>query len=251
VNPSQELSRQGLKPLDWEGVLQAARARLSPEDAKAFARLHRNFTAYVSEETLTRFYAFVFSRGLQLDINGFRYRRLENILTALFSLPGRQSARVLEVGAGAGILSEAVRSQLSPLLHVTQDICAQAREHLAARGFAVLPYPAPAAPPEGPFDLILCADSLGELNSDDDGLLAKPDSASLPDFGDMLEDRYGFVQKVGTWKPYLAPSGRLLIWEPFTHLAVWKGLAGLFEADWNTRLDETVPGGEYLELSLP
>jgi hypothetical protein len=130
---------------------------------------------------------------------------------------------------------------------VVQDPCVGARDHLAAEGFTVLPHPAPAEPPGGPFDLILCADSLGEINSDDDGYLRDPANAEHPDFADALEDRYGFVQKLAPWKRYLAPAGKLILWEPFNRAEIWTALSGLLATcGWRVASAE-----DRLELTLP
>jgi hypothetical protein len=250
MDPRQELSSQGLKPMGWEDVLREVQGKLSAEDWKTFSRLHRNFVGYVSQGTLARFYGFVFSHGLQREINGFRFHRLEKIIAALAARPER-GARVLDVGAGAGIVAGAARKILSPSEYVAQDLCDGARDYLSSRGFPVLPHPLPASPQGKPFDLILCADSLGELNSDEDAFLSQPANASLPLFAEAIEERYGFAQKLQTLKPYLSPSGRLLMWEPFSHRAVWEALARYLGPAWKTRLDTGIPGGEYLELSIP
>lgn len=247
-DPGRELASQGLKPLQWADVLNAIQAKLTPEDWKTFTRLHRNFVGYSSEATLTRFYDFVFSRGLQLDVNCFRFHRLEKILAGLSAQ--RSGARILDVGAGAGIVAEAARKWLSPSGYAAQDICAEARAHLAAKGLRVLPHP-PAAAPIEPFDLILCADSLGELNSDEDRFLSDPENARHPLFAEAVEERYGFAQKLETWRAWLAGGGSLLLWEPIANRAVWEALAGYLGASWKTRLDISVPGGEFLELSSP
>lgn len=237
--------------MGWDEVVKAVEGRLSPEDFRTFKRLHGHFTGYLSETTLSRFYGFVFARGLQLEVNGYRFHRLERILAGLAAAGPATGQRVLELGAGAGILAEAAKSLLSPREYVVQDICPGPRDFLASRGHALLPHPAPASPPGGPFDLILAADALGEINSDEDGFLRDPANETHLDFAEALEERYGFAQKLAPWKPYLAAAGKLLLWEPFSRREIWGALAGyLAREGWQASLREPLPGGEFLELSI-
>lgn len=243
-----ELKGQGLTSRSWQGVLDTVRKRLGPADWEKFSRLHRNFVAYRSETTLSRFYGFVFSQGLHLEINGFRHNRLSAILGDLSreAVPGLS---ILDIGAGAGILASALRRHFAPKSLMLQDPCDAARAELMAQGFSVLPHPAPAAPSGAGFELLICADSLGEINSDDDGLLANPDGVDPALLPEVLEQRFGFAQKLRPWKAYLAPGGRLLLWEPFAYQGIWDALSrSLSASGWETRLETPAPGHSYLEL---
>lgn len=245
-----ELSALGLKPMAWTEVLRAVQERLEPPDRDRFVRLHKNFVGYISQDTLNRFYGFVFSRGLQLEINGFRFNRLESILDVLVPMikPGLS---ILDVGAGAGLVATILLKLARPKSYVTQDPCREVRDHLMSMGFAVLPHPAPNPPPNGRFDLILCIDSLGELNADEDGALANPDKVAPEDLPRLIEERYGFAQKLEGWKPYLAAGGKLMIWEPIAHRLAWSAIEKLAEGEgWSTRFWGEAPRHSYLELTL-
>lgn len=250
MRAKEELIAQGLRPSAWPEVVEAVRKRLDPPLHERFVRLHRNFASYVSQETLDRFYAFVFTHGLYLEVNGYRFHRLESILDTALDRVGPGDA-VLDVGAGAGIIATAIVKHVRPRKYVTQDPCREARDHLKSLGFAVLPHPAPAGPPSERFDLILAADSLGELNADDDGALAQPDQVPVQELGPMLEERYGYARKLEDWKPYLAAGGRVLLWEPISHRAVWSALETLLGGSgWAARFHGGTPRDSYLELTL-
>lgn len=252
-----ELRRLGLARKGWTEVLEEVRTRLPEEEQERFTRLHRNFVGYRSETTASRFYGFVFSRGLHLPINGFRFDRLAAVLGDLLpEIP--PGCSILDVGAGAGIIASVVRRLREPVRLAVQDTCAEVRDELRAQGFEVLPHPVPAAPSTNapgaardPFDRILCIDSLGEINSDDDGVLARPEAASDPFFGDMLEERYGFARKLEGWKPWLAPAGRILLWEPFAYPEAMAAVgAMLAENGWKAQSHTRSPGRNYLEAWL-
>lgn len=242
-----ELRRQGLEPKTWKEALEAIRSRLSPSDMERFSRAHRNFVAYRSDSTLDRFYGTVFSLGLQHEVNGHRFGRLITILEDLFAetLPGEA---ILDLGAGAGYLAAALLRHRAPRAYVVYDPVPAVRDELLAQGLAVLPHPPPGAP-EPTFDLILCADSLGEVNADDDGMLSRPDGIAAGELPEQMEQRYGFAEKLAAWKPYLAPGGRILIWEPFAYPEAFAALAALLgEHGWNPLVKARAPGRNYLEI---
>lgn len=256
IDIEKELQSLGLTSKPWSGVLAAVKAKLPPQDWERFSRLHKNFTGYRSESTLSRFYGFVYSQGLQLEINAYRYGRLKAILEDLL-LETPPGLSILDIGAGAGILAAVLKKSRPPKKLVLQDPCKEVRDELTAQGFSVLPHPTPASPLDLPvpdaagFDLLICADSLGEINSDDDGALAKPNGVSAADLPPILEERYGFAQKLRLWKPYLAPGGRVLLWEPFAYQNAMESLAVLLRSDgWEARLQARSPVRNYLELRL-
>jgi SAM-dependent methyltransferase len=242
-----ELRGLGLVPKSWPQTLEALKAKLAKQDWETFSRLHRNFTGYRSDSTLSRFYGFVFSHGLQLDINAYRFGRLMAVLADLLPelTPG---SAILDIGAGSGIIASLIKRRLAPREYVVQDPCPEVRDELTAQGFTVLPHPAPAALPSG-FDVLLCVDSLGEVNGDDDGQLAKPSDIEPAELADMLEQRYGFAQKLEPWKAYLAPGGRVLLWEPIPYQNAMEALAQLLRNEgWEAVLHARSPGRNYLEL---
>jgi len=245
----EELRALGLEPRTWDEAVAAAKEKLPQADRAAFLRHHRNFVEYVSEDTLNRFYGFVFSRGISHEINSFRFQRLESVLSALLPIlpPGLS---VLDVGAGSGIPGAVLLKHGHLKRYVAQDPCREVRDYLQSMGFAVLPHPVPRVPPGGAFDRILCLDSLGELNSDDQGALAEPD-LPLEDRVRLVEQLYGFGQKLEPWKPYLAEGGRVLVWEPIKHLGAWEAIGTHLNAyGWNPRFHGTAPSNSYLELTL-
>ncbi|MDB5106806.1 MAG: hypothetical protein JWP91_4495 [Fibrobacteres bacterium] len=246
-----ELRNQGLEPRTWSQTLDAIKAKLEKPDWEAFSRLHRNFVGYRSDTTLSRFYGFVFTHGLQIAVNDFRFRRLTAILEDLLPelTPG---LAILDVGAGAGIIAAVVKRNCAPRSYTVQDPCREVRDELAAQGYATLPHPVPDAPASDTrFDVILCADSLGEVNADDDGLLAKSDGAEVSELPGLIEERYGFAEKLRLWKPYLAPGGRILLWEPFAYPNAMEALAVfLRESGWNVLFHQRAPGRNYLEIRI-
>lgn len=250
MRPKEELLALGLKPMAWDEVLKAVQEKLGPADRDLFLRHHRNFVGYLSQDTLERFYAFVFSHDLHLEVNGFRFHRIEGILEILLSriVPGQC---ILDVGAGAGLIAAILLNRCMPKTYVTQDLCRGARDFLLSMGFAVLPHPAPERPPGGLFDLILCADSLGEINSDDQGALAGPDPAGAGDLSRMIAERYGFAEKLEPWKSYLAEGGKVFLWEPIARRKAWEAIGTDLEKNgWKTRLHGDMPRHSYLELTL-
>lgn len=243
-----ELMAMGLQPRTWAEASAEAREKLAPGDRATFLRLHRAYVEYLSPDTINRFHGFVFSHGIQFEINSFRFHRLEGVLETLLPLltPGLS---ILDVGAGAGIIATLVVKHAHPRIYVTQDPCREVRDYLQSMGFTVLPHPPPPAPPTGPFDRLLCVDSLGELNSDEDGAALEPDRTPSERIR-LIEQAYGFGQKLEGWKPYLAEGGKVLIWEPIRHRQVWEAMAGhLRDHGWIPVLHGDSPRNTYLELT--
>jgi SAM-dependent methyltransferase len=246
---SSELRRQGLAPLAWDEALAAIQARLSPADMQNFSRAHRNFIGYRTDSTLERFYGTVFALGVQHEVNGNRFGRLAGILEDLCAeiLPGQA---ILDVGAGAGYVATALLRHRAPKTYVAYDLVPAVRDELLAQGLRVLPHPPPSAP-EASFDAILCVDSLGEVNADDDGSLSRADGIVADELPEQLEQRYGFAEKLSAWKPFLAPDGRILLWEPFAYPEAFTALATLLGArGWKAETRSRSPGRNYLEIRL-
>jgi SAM-dependent methyltransferase len=244
-----ELGALGLASKTWAETLEIIKAKLAKPDWETFSRLHKNFVGYRSETTLERFYGFVFTHGLHLDINAYRFRRLTSVLTDLLPLlnPGLS---ILDVGAGSGIIATLIQKRIAPKRLMVQDHCRAVRDELTAQGFPLLPHP-PSPIGSADFDLLLCVDSLGEINADDDGMLAKPDAVAAADLPGLLEERYGFVQKLDAWKGYLAPGGRVLLWEPFAYPNAMEALSiVLGNEGWDAAFHAPAPGRNYLELRL-
>ncbi|MBW8887710.1 MAG: hypothetical protein JF616_08130 [Fibrobacteres bacterium] len=242
-----ELLRQGLAPLAWKDSLAAIKAKLSPADMERFTRAHKNFVAYRSESTLTRFYGTVFALGVYREVNGYRFARLAAVLSdALAEIPA--GASILDVGAGGGFVAAALLRHRAPRNYVVYDPVPAVRDELAAQGLSLLPHPPPSSP-DSRFDVILCVDSLGEINSDDDGTLLRPEGATPEELPGLLEQRYGFAYKLAAWKPYLAPEGRILLWEPFAYPEALVAVARQLElSGWKAQVRSRAPGRNHLEI---
>ncbi len=250
VDTEKELVFYGLNPGTWKDAERVIKGVLSPTDWDTFNRLHRNFVGYRSISTSDKFYGFVFSHDLHMEINRHRFRRLSQILQVL-SLEVNPAQSILEVGAGAGILADLIKKQNASVTYMVQDQCKEVQGFLERKGLPVLEHPTPARPPVEPFDLILCVDSLGEVNSDEDDLLYENSPVKDADFPLLLEERYGIALKLHSWKPYLAPSGRVLFWEPFKHQRAWNALTKLLQSEgWKVSTGKVLSAPAYLELRL-
>ena len=253
---ARELQTLGLAPRTWADALAAIKARLAPADFEKFSRAHKNFVGYRSDTTLSRFYGSVFALGVQAEVNGYRFARLVQVLEDLLpEVP--PDASVLEVGAGAGYIATLIQRHCAPRSYIVYDTCAAARDELTAQGFTTLPHPPPSLPvapwiTDGKgFELILCVDSLGEINSDDDGLLSRSDGATPEELPELMEQRYGFGQKLAAWRPWLAPGGRILLWEPFAYPGAMEAVAAYLAGNgWQARVASRSPGRNYLEIRL-
>ena len=233
--------------MSWGDALAAIQARLTPADMERFSRAHKNFIAYRTESTLTRFYGTVFALGLQHEVNANRFVRLLGILEDLFAEVPTGLA-ILDVGAGAGYVAGALLRQRAPKAYVAYDPVPAARDELLAQGLTVLPHPPPPLP-EKPFDAILCVDSLGEVNSDDDGLLSRAGAIPTEEMAVQMEERFGFAEKLALWKPYLAADGRILLWEPFAYPEAFAAVAlYLGSHGWEAEVKSRAPGRNYLEI---
>ncbi len=250
IDLPQQLHSLGLVKRTWPETLAAIKAALPPADLEKFTRAHKNFVAYRSETTLSRFYGTVFSLGIQALVNGYRYGRLLQVLEDLLPAltPGM---KVLDVGAGGGYIATLAMRHRSPAAYYVQDNCAAVRDELTAQGFTVLPHPAPAtAPIQGGFDRILCVDSVGELNGDDDGQLARPGGVPEAELPEQMEERYGFAQKLEAWKPFLARGGRILLWEPFNFPDAYRAVGSyLGRKGWNAEVANPAASRYHLSLS--
>ena len=220
VSPESHLRQQGLAPLDWREVLSRIEQKLTPPETQTFQRLHRAFAAYPAAHTVRAFYDFAAQRDLLPLLASFRFDRLVNLAGALstYSFAGK---RVLDFGAGGGYLAAYLRA-LGAEVAVADHSTATLRR-LEALGHTVLEENAAA------FDFILCADSLGEINADEDEWLATPENAEDPEYPRELEARYGFAEKLAPLLPLLAAGGSLLLFEPVSQPHFWRGAAQALE----------------------
>ncbi len=237
-------------PGSWKESLDSIRGWLSPLEWETFSRLHRNFVGYRSNDTLNRFYGFVFSQNLQNEINRPRFGRLSGVLQILLEeIPPGLS--ILDIGAGSGLIATLLKRGRSPSPYVVQDICKEARQFLSLQGFDVLTEPVPRVPAQK-FDRIISVDSLGEVNADEDEFLSEASSLTEIEYSIMMEERYGLGLKLEGWKSYLKPNGRFFFWEPFKHARAWKTLENLLiSSGWKVQLRCESTRQAYLELTLP
>lgn len=228
VLPEAFLRDRGLAPLAWNDVLRRMEARLGA-DAETFTRLHRAFVAYPTERTCRAFYDFAARHDLLDLLASHRHDRLLALTRRLdLDIQDRPAGAALDYGAGSGALAARLRDagfSVSAL-----DLSSLTQERLAAQGFA--------RPRDNEiFDLILCADSLGEIHADEDDWLADPANAAHEAFEDELEARYGLSHKLKVLKDLLKPDGTILLYEPVPAEAFWRGAARLLEnRNWHARL---------------
>jgi SAM-dependent methyltransferase len=226
ASPESLLRRQGLASLTWEEVLLRIEQKLTPLETQTFQRLHRAFAAYPAAHTVRAFYDFAAQRDLLALLAAFRYNRLVDIVAALsvFSFEGR---RVLDFGAGGGYLAGVLRD-LGAEVSVA-DISPATLRRLESRGHSVFRIPEDVTAGRL-FDFIVCADSLGEINADEDDWLASPENLDSGNFSSELEARYGFSEKLAALRPLLAPGGGVLVFEPVAREHFWRGAARALEA---------------------
>jgi len=234
-SPESFLHHSGLAPLDWNEVLQRIECQLTPLETQTFRRLHGALAAYPTPHTVRSFYDFAAQRELLPVLASFRFERLVDLCAALLKLNGTEGnagaffagKRILDYGAGGGYLADFLRT-LGADVTVTDFSPATVRS-LASKGFSTLP----AAAPEVSglrFDLILCADSLGEVHADEDDWLSAPEHLDDPLYPAELEARYGFAEKLASLRPLLAPGGTVLVFEPIPLPHFWLGAARALEA---------------------
>ncbi len=216
-----DLRQLGLSPLTWGEVLEQIAKRLGPTQGDSFSRLHRNFVAYPTETTLKKFYAFCYQNRLEDLLASFRFERLARILATLQATLG-SGGRFLDVGAGGGYALRWLQSQKPALELAATDWAIEAQ--------ALWPVGTYLFETQATYDFILCADSLGEIHGDDDGLLSDPSPARLPNIEIELEYRFGFGAKLEVWRPHLATNGLVLLLEPLRHRELWPVLSRVLSA---------------------
>lgn len=245
--PEEFLRARGVEPLAWEDVLRRVETRLAPADAAAFARAHRAFVAYPAEHTARAFYDLAARHDLLGLLAGARHARLAAILAAVaedVAAAGTRAraARALDVGAGGGFAAAWLRDVLGMTVRAT-DLSPATAARLDGLGFG-------APDPGETFDLVLCADSLGEVHADEDDWLADPANADDAGYADELEARYGFASKLEPLRARLAPGGVVVLFEPVPQPHFWRGAARALEAaGWAADL-RTTPAAR-LVVGLP
>ncbi len=236
--------------MTWDEVLQAIEGRLSATDLETFKRRHRNFVGYPVEQTCRAFYDFAATNSLLNLLASYRFERLCRIAACLSPLPLR-NRKVLELGSGGGHLAGFLREELGAEVTV-MDWSLQTIHYLKAAGFKTLSSPNDADAREKSFDFIVCADSLGEVNSDEDSWLREPENAVEPTYVDELDQRYGFAAKLAAWKPLLAEGGNVLLFEPIGLPMFWQGaVASLRQSGWKAEILDPEPIWGLVATSEP
>jgi SAM-dependent methyltransferase len=231
LSPESHLRQQGLTPLAWDEILTLVEQKLTPTESQTFQRLHRAFAAYPAAHTVRAFYDFAAQRDLLALLAGFRFERLVDLAGALSTqaLAGR---RALDYGAGGGYLAAYLRAAGAEV--TVADFSPATLRRLETLGYPVV---AGEVPPAPDFDLILCADSLGEVNADEDDWLAAPENLGDPNYPGELNARYGFAEKLAPLKSRLAANGFVLLFEPVRHAHFWQGAARALEgAGWKAEV---------------
>ncbi len=230
LTPTEFLNAQGLKSRAWSEVLAHIDTHLTPDEALTFARVHRAFVAYPAAHTCRTFYDFVARHGLLKIVASTRFERLTHIIESLGqTVPLSTGKRALDFGAGSGLISTWLREVTGHSVAAV-DLSTASMAALAESGF-------PAPHPEDQFDLIVCADSLGEIHADEDDWLSEPENSDDRDFGAELEARYGFSHKLMPFKALLKSDGVVLIYEPIALDHFWQGAASLLtHAGWHVEI---------------
>jgi len=234
-----QLQGLGLQEWTWDEVAHGIELQIGPAGLAEFRRHHRNFTQYPTESTVQRFYDFAYGNGLHPFLAGFRLARLAQLAAICDAEVPRQS-RILEVGAGGGYLLRWLAENKSPESLLAADLSDKAE---------ALWSDIPCAPYEAGMkaDILVFADSLGEIHSDEDNRLAE--SHPSMDMALEVESRYGFSQKLNRWKPALSPGGRVLLMEPIPRMSIWKAMADGLAADgWSVSLVSMDPACHFLRL---
>jgi len=201
---------------DWTAVVQNLESILEPRVFREFQKIYYQFNSYKNKELLVRMYDFIFSQNIQYHVNCHRVNRLKKIWETI--LPFIQDHKlVLDIGAGTGIISEAIRESFRLEIHHITDYSPVCMEHLKEIGFEsyseYLKY-----------DVLLMVDALGEINIDEDNDIIDSLETSEMITGEILEERYGFVKQLGQWKNAMTPSSVILFFEPFTDRRIFEQL---------------------------
>ena len=232
------LTELGVRPQSWDQVVAEISLRLGPAGLENFRRHHQNYTGYPTPDTLTRFYNFVYAHGLGDLLVNFRAHRIAAILPHLNTqvTPG---LRILEQGAGTGTLLQWIKTHKAPQELLAIDFAHEAQAYFDPLEIPFQVWAKNEKPTNSPlsstYDLVICADSLGELHADEEGELrkavivwsqlnAKGKSKALAAQNeliiDLFEERYGYTEKIIACAGLWVTTGSLLFFEPFTQPAL-------------------------------
>lgn len=221
--------------MTWDETLLAIERRLSPADLETFKRRHRNFVDYPMDHTCRAFYDFAAKHALLDLLASYRFERLRRIGSHLSTLALRDR-HVLELGAGGGYLAAFLRDECGARVSV-MDLSPETVKILSAAGFEILSTSDNLEPKSDRLDFIVCADSLGEINSDEDSWLREPENGGDPDYAMELDQRYGLAAKLAPWKSLLKTEGQVLLFEPIGLESFWVGAAASLQlSGWNSTL---------------
>jgi|GEM_PF-6489258 len=210
---------------------------------RIFEELLKAYQEYPSQFTLQRFYGFLFERKLAPFLDQGRQGRwaqLKPVLNEAYKTCFTQTHRVpkslLDVGCGTGTYTDNLRKEWGVEAHgvTVNDLCPQAQAHAVLfYNFKPLAFKMGAETPresQQTFDLILCIDSLCEINSDQDNYLADALKNNEADYiEDLLIGHYGIVHKIKNWIKFLGPEGRIFFSEPIYYPLLVKSMVNCLQ----------------------
>jgi len=229
----------------WSDIVIQLQSTLKPNEFNQFQKRVKQFNSYKSQELLIRMYQTIFDQNLQYVVNCHRVNRLKVIWKQIQPYLNSQYS-LLEVGAGTGVLSEAVREFCQPKIYHVIDVVPSVMTHLQGLGFT--PYSEVRS-----YDIILMIDVLGEVNMDEDNAILENLENPEAQVGELLEARYGFAHQLSYWKSSLAPLGKILFFEPFVDKNILGHLGQyLSRQGWQVKLleDPLNPEGTGLILQI-
>lgn len=219
------LEELGIFPQSWDEIQEELRNRIPQYEFEKFKIVQSLFTSYTSKKNLIKYYSHLVHVGQLELIQNFRARRILNIWEGI---PIHNHQSVLDYGAGAGLFSRAILNKCPNSLVYAYDICPAIQEYLANTKKTLSPnlnerFTVLTSEPlfdfslHQKFQMVICMDSLGEINSDDTSDLTEAISQkNFERVGELLEVHYGLTHKFQELSKLLSPDGYILFTEPFS-----------------------------------
>ena len=70
---------------------------------------------------------------------------------------------------------------------------------------------------------------MGEINADDDDWLLDEKNQQDERFPYIIEQRYGFEEKLSHLKKWMSPRGKIFLFEPFKDKAIYQGIERILQ----------------------